>query len=63
MIRGVGPAYAKKLLRTFGEKVFDMIEASPDRLREVNGIGPVRPAASPPPGPAEGGAGNHGVPA
>jgi exodeoxyribonuclease V alpha subunit len=41
MIRGV---YAKKLLRTFGEKVFDVIEATPDRLREVNGIGPVRAA-------------------
>ena len=42
MIRGVGPAYAKKLLRAFGEKVFDIIEATPDRLREVDGIGPVR---------------------
>jgi exodeoxyribonuclease V alpha subunit len=42
MIRGVGPAYAKKLVRAFGEKVFDTIEAPPDRLREVTGIGPVR---------------------
>jgi exodeoxyribonuclease V alpha subunit len=42
MIRGIGPAYAKKLLRAFGEKVFDVIEATPDRLREVDGIGPVR---------------------
>src|SRR6266699_5171156 len=42
MIRGVGPVYAKKLLRAFGEKVFDVIEAEPDRLREVDGIGPVR---------------------
>jgi len=42
MIRGIGPVYAKKLLRTFGEKVFDVIEAEPDRLREVDGIGPVR---------------------
>src|SRR5580704_6438576 len=39
MIRGVGPAYAKKLVRAFGEKVFDVIEAAPDRLREVDGIG------------------------
>jgi DNA repair protein RadC len=45
MIRGIGPAYAKKLLRAFGEKVFDLIEATPDRLREVNGIGPVRAAS------------------
>src|ERR1700720_2984812 len=42
MIRGIGPAYARKLLRAFGEKVFDVIEATPDRLREVDGIGPVR---------------------
>ena len=41
MIRGIGPAYAKKLLRAFGEKVFDVIEATPNRLREVDGIGPV----------------------
>src|SRR6516225_3485145 len=44
MIRGVGPVYAKKLVRAFGEKFFDIIETSPDRLREVDGIGPVRAA-------------------
>src|ERR1700733_7720904 len=42
MIRGIGPAYAKRLLRAFGEKVFDVIEATPERLREVDGIGPDR---------------------
>ena len=42
MIRGIGPVYAKKLLRTFGNTVFDVIEAQPDRLQEVDGIGPVR---------------------
>ena len=42
MIRGIGPVYAKKLVKAFGEKVFDTIEAEPDRLREVTGIGPVR---------------------
>jgi exodeoxyribonuclease V alpha subunit len=45
MIRGIGPAYAKRLVRAFGEKVFDVIEATPDRLREVNGIGPARAAS------------------
>ena len=44
MIRGIGPAYAKKLVRSFGEKVFDVIEATPERLREVDGIGPIRAA-------------------
>jgi exodeoxyribonuclease V alpha subunit len=42
MIRGIGPVYAKKLLRAFGDKVFDVIEAEPGRLRDVDGIGPVR---------------------
>ena len=42
MIRGIGPVYAKKLVRAFGETVFDVIEARPERLREIGGIGPVR---------------------
>jgi exodeoxyribonuclease V alpha subunit len=45
MIRGVGPVYAKKLVGAFGEKVFDVIEATPDQLRGVDGIGPVRAAS------------------
>jgi exodeoxyribonuclease V alpha subunit len=45
MIRGIGPVYAKKLVRAFGEKVFDIIETTPDRLREIDGIGPVRAAS------------------
>ncbi|WP_424139493.1 ATP-dependent RecD-like DNA helicase [Roseomonas chloroacetimidivorans] len=44
MIRGIGPVYAKKLVRAFGEAVFDLIEAEPRRLREVTGIGPKRAA-------------------
>ena len=36
MIRGIGPVYAKKLVEAFGEKVFDVIEAEPERLREVD---------------------------
>ena len=42
MIRGIGPVYAKKLVRAFGERVFDVVESEPGRLREVGGIGPVR---------------------
>src|SRR5258705_10531769 len=51
MIRGVGPGYAKKLVRAFGDKVFDIIETTPDRLREVDGIGPSVPRAFSQPGP------------
>src|SRR5436190_9871954 len=44
MIRGIGPVYAKKLVRAFGETVFDVIQQEPGRLREVTGIGPKRAA-------------------
>ncbi|MCR9073589.1 MAG: ATP-dependent RecD-like DNA helicase [Alphaproteobacteria bacterium] len=42
MIKGIGPVYAKRLVKMFGKDVFDIIEADPDRLREVDGIGPKR---------------------
>jgi hypothetical protein len=38
MIRGIGQVYAKKTVKAFSEKVFDVIEAEPGRLREVRGI-------------------------
>jgi exodeoxyribonuclease V alpha subunit len=59
MIRGVGPVYAKKLVRAFGDKVFDVIEATPDRLREVDGIGPLGAQASD--RPVAAGAGGRGA--
>ena len=40
MIRGIGPVYARRMVRLFGKDVFDIIEASPERLLEVEGIGP-----------------------
>jgi exodeoxyribonuclease V alpha subunit len=39
LIRGIGPVYARRLVRAFGTNVFDLIEQQPDRLREVTGIG------------------------
>jgi exodeoxyribonuclease V alpha subunit len=42
MIRGIGPHFAKKLVKAFGEDVFDVIENEPDRLLELDGIGPKR---------------------
>ncbi len=32
LIKGVGPGTAKKLVKAFGENVFDVIENEPDRL-------------------------------
>ena len=42
MIRGIGPHFAKKLVKAFGEEVFDVIENAPERLRKLDGIGPKR---------------------
>jgi exodeoxyribonuclease V alpha subunit len=54
MIRGGGPVYAKKLVRGFGEKVFDVIEAAPRRLARLMASGRSAPPASSPPGPNKG---------
>ena len=42
MIRGIGPHFAKKLVKAFSEDVFDVIESEPDRLLKLDGIGPKR---------------------
>jgi exodeoxyribonuclease V alpha subunit len=42
MIKGIGPIYARKLVKTFHEQVFDAIEQTPERLQEIDGIGPKR---------------------
>lgn len=39
MIKGIGPHFAKQMVAKFGLNVFDVIEKSPNRLREVDGIG------------------------
>ena len=44
MIRGIGPVYARALVAAFGDRVFDLIEQEPKRLREVTGIGAKRAA-------------------
>src|SRR4051812_44460548 len=41
-MRGIGPAMAKRIVAAFGADTFEIIEASPDRLTEVSGIGPMR---------------------
>ena len=41
-VHGVGPKMAKRLVKAFGEDVFDVIENKPERLVEVPGIGPKR---------------------
>ena len=42
MVKGIGPVYAQRLATAFGTDVFDIIERTPERLREVAGIGDKR---------------------
>ena len=42
MIRGIGPHFAARLVRAFGEGVFEVIENEPERLLDLPGIGPKR---------------------
>ena len=41
-VEGIGPIYAKRLVKAFGEEVLEVIDKTPARLREVPGIGPKR---------------------
>ena len=45
MVKGIGPHFARRLVDAFGEAVFDVVEREPSRLRDVEGIGPVRARA------------------
>ncbi len=42
LIKGIGPVMAKRLTKKFGLKTLEVIENDPERLGEVEGIGPVR---------------------
>ncbi|MDY3025619.1 MAG: helix-hairpin-helix domain-containing protein, partial [Candidatus Faecivicinus sp.] len=42
LVRGVGPATAKLIVKKFGARTLDIIESEPDRLTEIAGIGKKR---------------------
>jgi exodeoxyribonuclease V alpha subunit len=42
MVKGIGPHFAKVLVKAFGENVFTVIENEPDSMLKLNGIGPKR---------------------
>ena len=42
MVKGIGPHFAKILVKAFKEQVFDVIETEPERLKMLPGIGPKR---------------------
>ncbi len=41
-IKGIGPAYAERIVAHFGKKTLQVLEREPDRLMEVRGIGESR---------------------
>ena len=42
LVKGIGPGFAKRLVKAFGRDVFEIIEANPDKLTELDGIGAKR---------------------
>ncbi len=44
LIKGIGPVYAKKIVRQFRENTLDVLEGDPEQLRQIDGIGPKRVA-------------------
>src|SRR5258708_19695193 len=42
LIKGIGPTFAQRLVGAFRETVFEVIEQAPQKLLEVEGIGPKR---------------------
>ena len=44
MVKGIGPHFAKKLVKAFGLEVFDIIEEQPEKLQTLEGIGKKRTA-------------------
>lgn len=42
MIKGIGKVYAEKLVNHFGQNVLEIIEKSPEQLKQVDGIGAKR---------------------
>jgi exodeoxyribonuclease V alpha subunit len=42
LIKGIGPAYAARIVGRFGLKTLDILENDPDRLNEIAGLGGTR---------------------
>ncbi len=42
LIWGVGPVIAKSIIQKFGERTIDILTKNPEKLKEIEGIGPVK---------------------
>lgn len=45
LVKGVGPSFAKRIVKRFGEDTIDILDHAPERLREVRGLGRTRAEA------------------
>ena len=44
LIRGIGPATAKMIVKHFGDRTLEIMDEHPERLTEISGIGPKKAA-------------------
>lgn len=44
LIKGIGPTTAQRIVRHFGDRTLEIIDQAPERLTQVNGIGPKKAA-------------------
>ncbi len=42
VIKGIGPSLAKKIVSVFGDKTFEVMENTPEKLLEIRGISPAK---------------------
>jgi exodeoxyribonuclease V alpha subunit len=40
LIKGIGPSMAEKIVYAFGQQTFEVLDGDPDRLLEIDGLGP-----------------------
>lgn len=45
LIKGIGPEFASRIVERFGERTLEILDARPDRIREIPGIGRTRALA------------------
>ncbi|MGB6012541.1 MAG: ATP-dependent RecD-like DNA helicase [Desulfobacterales bacterium] len=44
IVKGIGPSTAHRMISCFGAKTFEIIEKNPERLVEIDGVGPAKAA-------------------
>jgi exodeoxyribonuclease V alpha subunit len=42
LVKGIGPVLARRIVKKFGERTIDVISESPEKIREVEGVGAVK---------------------